>query len=168
MPAGIGFRFLVIQDEVVCGRHPRRAGGTLGLTPPALEAVASCLSSEIYVSEANILTRKQGGRTLLPRGRQPRAWEGTHMSATLAIRHHVRDYAAWRKVYDEVEPLRAQYGCIRQRVLRLPDDGNELLVAHDFSSAEQAASFAHDPALREAMGRAGVEGAPRIEIFTDV
>ena len=90
------------------------------------------------------------------------------MSATLAIRHHVRDYAAWRKVYDELEPLRAQYGCIRQRVLRLPDDGNELLVAHDFSSAEQAASFAHDPALREAMDRAGVEGAPRIEIFTDV
>jgi hypothetical protein len=24
------------------------------------------------------------------------------MSATLAIRHHVRDYAAWRKVYDEL------------------------------------------------------------------
>ena len=36
------------------------------------------------------------------------------MSATLAIRHHVRDYAAWRKVYDEVEPLRAQHGCIAQ------------------------------------------------------
>jgi quinol monooxygenase YgiN len=90
------------------------------------------------------------------------------MSATLVIRHHVRDYAAWRKVYDEVEPLRAQYGCIAQRVMRLPDDGNELFVTHDFSSAEQAGSFAHDPALREAMDRAGVEGAPRIEIFTDV
>ena len=52
--------------------------------------------------------------------------------------------------------------------MRLPDDGNELFVSHDFSSAEQAGSFAHDPTLREAMGRAGVEGAPRIEIFTDV
>ena len=90
------------------------------------------------------------------------------MSATLAIRHRVRDYAAWRKVYDEVEPLRAQYGCIAQRVMRLPNDGNELFVAHEFSSAEQAGSFAHDPALRGAMDRAGVEGAPRIEIFTDV
>ena len=90
------------------------------------------------------------------------------MSATLAIRHRVRDYAAWRTVYDEVEPLRAQYGCTAQRVLRLPADGNELLVTNDFASAEQAGSFAHDPALQEAMGRAGVEGAPRIEIFTDV
>ncbi len=93
---------------------------------------------------------------------------GHHMSATLAIRHHVRDYGAWRKVYDEVEPLREQHGYTAQRVMRLPDDGNELFVTHDFPSAEQAGSFASDPALREAMDRAGVEGEPRIEIFTDV
>ena len=90
------------------------------------------------------------------------------MSATLAIRHRVSDYTAWRKVYDEVEPLRAQHGCTAQRVMHLADDGNELLVTHDFPTADQAGSFAHDPALREAMGRSGVEGAPRIEIFTDV
>lgn len=90
------------------------------------------------------------------------------MSATLAVQHHVRDYAAWRKVYDEVEPLRAQHGCTAQRVMRLPDDGNELFVTHDFPTAEQAASFGQDPGLREAMDRAGVEGAPRIQIFTDV
>jgi len=90
------------------------------------------------------------------------------MSATLAVRHHVRDYAAWRTVYDEVESLRAQHGCTAQRVMRLPEDRNELFITHDFPTAEQAGSFAQDPALREAMARAGVEGAPRIEIFTDV
>jgi hypothetical protein len=90
------------------------------------------------------------------------------MSATLAIRHHVRDYATWRKVYDEAGPLRAQYGCTAQRVMQLPGDGNDLFVTHDFPTAEQAGSFAHDPALREAMGQSGVEGVPRIEIFTDV
>jgi hypothetical protein len=90
------------------------------------------------------------------------------MSATLTVRHHVSDYAAWRKVYDEVGPLRAQHGCTAQRVMRLHSDGNELLVTHEFPTAEQAGSFASDPGLREAMGRAGVEGAPRIEIFTDV
>jgi hypothetical protein len=52
--------------------------------------------------------------------------------------------------------------------MRLPEDGNELFITHDSPTAEQAGSFAQDPALREAMGRAGVEGAPRIEIFTDV
>ena len=90
------------------------------------------------------------------------------MSATLTVRHNVRDYAAWRKVYDDLKPLRAQHGCTAQRVMRLPEDGNDLFLTHEFPTAEQAGSFAHDPALRAGMEAAGVEGAPQIEIFTDV
>ncbi|MGO8888158.1 MAG: hypothetical protein ACLP8X_08435 [Streptosporangiaceae bacterium] len=90
------------------------------------------------------------------------------MSATLAVRHNVRDYAAWRKVYDELQPLRTQYGCTAQRVMQLPDDDNALFITHDFPTAEQAGGFAHDPALRAGMEQSGVEGAPRIEIYTDV
>jgi hypothetical protein len=52
--------------------------------------------------------------------------------------------------------------------MRMPADGNDLFVTHEFPTAEQAGSFAHDPALRAGMQAAGVEGAPRIEIFTDV
>ena len=89
------------------------------------------------------------------------------MSAILAVRHQVSDYAAWRKVYDDVEPLRAQYGCTAQRVLRLLEDGNDLFITHELRSAAQASGFAGDPELREAMDRAGVQGMPRIEIFTD-
>ena len=102
-------------------------------------------------------------------GQTPQLREGeTTMSATLAVRHNVQDYAAWRKVYDELEPLRAQHGCTGKRVMQLPGDGNDLFITHEFPTAEQADSFAHDPALRDGMGRAGVQGAPGIEIFTDV
>ena len=102
-------------------------------------------------------------------GQAPQLREGeTTMSATLAVRHNVEDYAAWRKVYDELEPLRAQHGCTAQRVMRLPGDDNDVFLTHEFPTAEQADSFAHDPALRDGMGRAGVQGMPRIEIFTDV
>ncbi|HEY6294801.1 MAG TPA: hypothetical protein VIX15_03980 [Streptosporangiaceae bacterium] len=90
------------------------------------------------------------------------------MSATLTVRHNVEDYAAWRKVYDEAEVLRAQHGCTAARVMRRPADGNDLFVTHDFATVEQAEGFAHDPKLRETMGRAGVQGVPQIEIFTDV
>jgi len=90
------------------------------------------------------------------------------MSATLTVRHNVRDYAAWRKVFDDLGPLRAQHGCTGQRVMRLPDDGTDLFIIHDFPSAQRAAGFAHDPALRAGMDQAGVQGAPQIEIFTDV
>ena len=89
------------------------------------------------------------------------------MSATLAVRHNVGDYDAWRKVYDELEPLRAQHGCTAERVMRSPEDGNDLFITHEFPTAGQAGSYAHDPALRAGMQTAGVEGAPRIEIFTD-
>jgi len=82
--------------------------------------------------------------------------------------HKVQDYAAWRKVYDELQPLRDQYGCTGQRVMQLPDNADDLFITHDFPTAEQAGSFAHDPALRAGMEQAGVQGAPQIEIFTDV
>jgi hypothetical protein len=36
------------------------------------------------------------------------------MSAILTVRQHVRDHAAWRKVYDEGESLGVQHGCTAQ------------------------------------------------------
>ena len=90
------------------------------------------------------------------------------MSATLAVRHTVADYAAWRAVYDEVEPVRARHGCTEKAVLRLPSDANDLFITHVFPSTEQAGAFAEDPEFGAAMQRAGVTSAPRIEIFESV
>ena len=114
------------------------------------------------------MTRRQEARSVPPRRQAastPR--RGQHISATLAVRHNVQDYAAWRKVYDKAQPLRARYGCTAQRVMQVPGDADDLFVTHDFPTAEQAGSFAHDPALRAGMQQAGAEGTPRIEIFTD-
>jgi hypothetical protein len=52
--------------------------------------------------------------------------------------------------------------------MQAPADGNDLFITHEFPTVEQDESFAHDPGLRETMGRAGVRGVPQIEIFTDV
>jgi hypothetical protein len=49
-----------------------------------------------------------------------------------------------------------------------PGDANDVFVTHAFPTVGQAEAFAHDPALREGMERAGVAGAPRIEIFESV
>ena len=80
----------------------------------------------------------------------------------------MNDYATWRPVYEDLESLRVQYGCTDKRVLASPEDSNDLLITHDFPTVEQASAFAHDPALREGMERAGVAGPPRIEIFASV
>ena len=84
--------------------------------------------------------------------------------ATLIVRHKVEDYGAWRSVYETVEGLRKQHGCTGAEVLVDPSDQEDVFVIHRFPSTQQAEAFAGSDELREAMGRAGVAGPPRIEL----
>jgi hypothetical protein len=89
-------------------------------------------------------------------------------TATLIVRHHVQDYAAWRSVYDDVDGLRQRHGCTADEVLVDPGDKQDVFVLHRFPTVEQAQAFASSDELRDAMGRAGLSGAPRIEIAVEV
>lgn len=88
--------------------------------------------------------------------------------ATLIVRHRVADYAAWREVYDEVEPLRQGHGCTGHEVMTDPRNKDDLFVLHRFPTLEQAQAFVGSGELRDAMGRAGVTGEPRIELAVEV
>lgn len=81
------------------------------------------------------------------------------------VRHHVRDYSAWRKVYDEVEPIQKAGGVIEESVYQDKDDPNDVLVLHRFASRGAAEAFFASAELHAALGRAGVDGPPRIEFF---
>lgn len=89
------------------------------------------------------------------------------MTATLIVRHRVNDFGAWRSVYDSVDPLRQQHGCTDEEVLVSPADKEDVIVLHRFPTAAQAEAFAGSAELRDAMGRAGLAGAPRIEIAVE-
>lgn len=84
-------------------------------------------------------------------------------TTTMIVRHRVADYTAWRAVYETVEDLRQQHGCFGAEVMVDPADKEDVYVLHRFPSLEQAQAFAGSDELREAMGRAGVAGPPRIE-----
>ena len=88
-------------------------------------------------------------------------------TATLIVRHQVEDYGAWRVVYDSVENLRQQYGCLEADVTVDPGDKHDVFVIHRVPSFASAQGFADSGELREAMPRAGVSGAPRIEIAVE-
>lgn len=88
--------------------------------------------------------------------------------ATLVVRHAVASYAPWRRVYDEVQGLRAKHGLTGERVLQDAGDADTILVLHEFPTVGQAEAFATDPGLADAMARAGVAGPPRIEIYSEV
>lgn len=80
---------------------------------------------------------------------------------TVAVRHSVSDYDAWKSVFDGHAPVRQSHGATGHRVLR---DGNDLLVLLEFPNADAAQSFQSDPSLRTAFANAGVEGKPDVSI----
>ncbi len=86
----------------------------------------------------------------------------------LLIHLRVADYNKWKPIFDERQPSRVEHGGSRHWVYRSSEDPNELMVSIEFPNAEAARSYANDPALREAMGRAGVQGAPQFHTLEEV
>ena len=81
----------------------------------------------------------------------------------LIIQHTVRDFDAWKSVFDEHEAVRAKYGCLGHTLYRGGEGGNEVTAITSWGSRERAEEFARDPSLREAMERGGVVTEPRIQ-----
>ncbi len=85
------------------------------------------------------------------------------MGPVLAVvSHPVKDYAAWRLVYESVEPLRKKAGVTGAEVFRDPKTPNLLVIIHRFPSLEAAQAYLDDPALKDAMMKGGVTEAPKV------
>jgi quinol monooxygenase YgiN len=82
------------------------------------------------------------------------------------VSHPVRDYAAWRLVYDSVEPIRQRAGVSGAEVFHDPNDANRLVIVHRFETIEAAQSFLSDPGLKTSMTKGGVTAAPTVIIAT--
>ena len=74
------------------------------------------------------------------------------------VTHKVKDYGAWKKVYDSVKGVQKEGGVRAHAVLRASDDPNLVTVSHTFDTLAAAqAFFASNPALKKAMADAGVD-----------
>jgi quinol monooxygenase YgiN len=78
----------------------------------------------------------------------------------LIMQERVRDYDAWKAVFDDGEALRAKHGCTGHEIFRSDDDGNDLTVHLHFPSREAADAFLADPEPAANMRHAGVETQP--------
>lgn len=76
------------------------------------------------------------------------------------ITHTVRDFDAWKQVFDEHENVRATYGCTGHTLYRDADKPNDVTMVLSWESRERAEEFLKDPSLREAMERGGVISEP--------
>jgi heme-degrading monooxygenase HmoA len=80
----------------------------------------------------------------------------------LIVQHTVRDYDAWKPVFDEHQAVRTRHGATGHELYRSVDDPNDITVVNHFPSKEQAEAFAADPSLKEAMERGGVTSELRV------
>lgn len=85
------------------------------------------------------------------------------MTTLLFVRHQVGNYDQWRRAYDDVGPVRSQYGVTGDEVFRGPEDRNDIndiTVVHQFADLPSAQRFAESEELAAAMATAGVLGEP--------
>jgi hypothetical protein len=86
---------------------------------------------------------------------------------TAFIRHRVRDYAAWRRVYDEFTETHPSGLPVAPAVYRAVDDPNDVLVIHRFGDATEIQPWLDDEDRRKAMLESGVMTPPQIVIALD-
>jgi hypothetical protein len=84
--------------------------------------------------------------------------------ATLFIRHTVANFEQWKQVYDSADAMRRSMGVTSHGVYQAADNPADVTVYHEFNDLAAARTFVESSDLREAMGRAGVQGAPQVWI----
>lgn len=88
--------------------------------------------------------------------------------ATMLVQHQVKDFKAWKEVYDSVTDLRTKNGELSDQIYRDANDPNSLTLIFKWDSLANAQKYAQSPELKAAMARAGVEGPPNIYFLNEV
>lgn len=93
---------------------------------------------------------------------------GLFAITTMFVRHAVSDYDSWKRVYDEVAPLRKQKGVTAASVHRDANDSDTIFITHQFENMEAAKAFANSEELKSAMAKAGVKDSPEFFFTQDI
>lgn len=81
--------------------------------------------------------------------------------AFYVVRHKVKDFDSWKKVYDGFESTREQYGVHEHYAIQSVDQPNEITVVGE-GKMDAIQKFLHSSDLKTRMESAGVIGAPEI------
>lgn len=74
-------------------------------------------------------------------------------------RVRIQNPAAWRRVMNELRPLRLEHGQVSEQILQTAEDEHEFTVLIGWQNEERARSYYAHPELRAGVDRAGgVEG----------
>lgn len=88
--------------------------------------------------------------------------------SSMLIRHKIKDYDAWKPVYDSDAENRKAHGSKGGRLYRNANDPNEIVAVFEFGDLEEAQKFAGSSELREKMQQAGVVDHPDVYFLDEV
>ena len=84
------------------------------------------------------------------------------MPAYTIASHTVKDFEAWKAVFDGGLEMRQSAGELSAIVLRGGDDGNQVTVINTWTSLEEADALLNNPDMKPMMESAGVLEFPTI------
>jgi len=87
--------------------------------------------------------------------------------ASILVQHSVKDYAAWKKLFDSSIDMRKSAGELSAQVYRDASDPNKITVINKWNSYANAQTFVNSPELKAAMEKAGVVGIPTIHFLNE-
>jgi quinol monooxygenase YgiN len=85
----------------------------------------------------------------------------------MLVHHKVKDFDAWKAVYDSVQDLRKASGELSDQIYHEVNYPKSLTIIFDWDSFENARKYAQSPELKAAMEKAGVMGPPDIHFITE-
>lgn len=83
------------------------------------------------------------------------------------IIHHVRDYPAWKAIFDRAEGIRKEAGEISFQLLRDDRENNKIVHFSEWKSLDGARAFFESPRLVRIREEAGVE-APEFHYLEEL
>lgn len=85
----------------------------------------------------------------------------------LLIRHKVKDFTSWKRVYDTHLPKRNEATLREKYLFRGVSDPNEVIILFEATNLDLAKKFIESADLRETMEKAGVIDEPDIYFLNE-
>jgi hypothetical protein len=89
-------------------------------------------------------------------------------SMRMKVSHKVKDFDAWKKVYDSDKPARMNAGLSDRALSRDINDPNMVVLVFAVSDLAKAKAFGASKELKDKMKEGGVEGAPNVIFYNIV
>lgn len=87
--------------------------------------------------------------------------------ASMLVQNHVKDFVAWKKVYDSMAGFRHSSGELSDQVFHDTSDRNKVTLFFKWDSLVNAQKFAQSAELKAAMERAGVDVPPVVSFLNE-